>query len=82
MLLGHYGVALAAKRVAPRSSLGSLILAAQWADLLWPILLITGVERVRVAPGLMAANSLDFVSYPYSHSLLMLVVWGVVLGAI
>ncbi len=82
MILGHYGVALAAKRVAPRTSLGTLILAAQWADLLWPALLLLGVERVRVAPGLMAANSLDFVSYPYSHSLLMLVVWGLVLGGV
>lgn len=76
MFLGHYGVALAAKRVAPRSSLGTLILAAQWADELWPVLLLTGAEQVRVAPGLMAANSLDFVSYPYTHSLLMLVAWG------
>jgi len=82
MILGHYGVALAAKRVAPRSSLGTLILAAQWADELWPVLLLLGTEHVRVAPGLMAANSLDFVSYPVSHSLLMLVVWGLILGAV
>ncbi len=82
MILGHYGVALAAKRVAPRSSLGTLILAAQWADELWPLLLLFGAEQVRVAPGLMAANSLDFVSYPYSHSLLMMVVWGLVFGVI
>ena len=82
MILGHYGVALAAKRVAPRSSLGTLILAAQWADELWPLLLLFGAEHVRVAPGLMAANSLDFVSYPYSHSLLMMVVWGLVFGVI
>lgn len=82
MILGHYGVALAAKRVAPRTSLGTLILAAQWADELWPLLLLVGAERVRVAPGLMAANSLDFVSYPYSHSLLMMIAWGLVLGAI
>jgi hypothetical protein len=42
MILGHYGVALAAKRIAKRTSLGTLIFAAQWADLLWPILLLTG----------------------------------------
>jgi hypothetical protein len=37
MFLGHFGVALAAKKVAPRTSLGVLLLAAQFADLLWPI---------------------------------------------
>ncbi len=82
MILGHYGVALAAKRMSKRTSLGTLIFAAQWADLLWPILLLTGTEHVVVDPGRMAANSLDFVSYPYSHSLLMLVVWGALLGGI
>ncbi|HUX34496.1 MAG TPA: hypothetical protein VMV51_11565 [Gemmatimonadaceae bacterium] len=80
MILGHYGVALAAKRAAPRTSLGTLILAAQWADELWPLLLLAGVERVRVVPGYLPANSLEFVSYPYTHSLLALVVWGAVLG--
>jgi hypothetical protein len=80
MIPGHYGAALAAKRLAPRTSLGVLAFAAQWLDELWPILLLAGVEQVRVVPGLMAANSLDFVSYPISHSLLMAVVWGLLIG--
>jgi hypothetical protein len=82
MFLGHYAVALAAKRAAPRTSLGTLIFAAQWLDELWPILLLAGVERVRIVPGLTAANPLDFVSYPISHSLLMAIVWGAVIGGI
>jgi LexA-binding, inner membrane-associated putative hydrolase len=82
MILGHFGVALAAKRVSKRTSLGTLIFAAQWADLLWPIMLLTGAAQVRVVPGHMAANPLEFVRFPYSHSLVMLVVWGAVLGAI
>src|SRR6185437_12953537 len=80
MFLGHYAVALAAKRVAPRTSIGTLIFAAQWLDELWPILLLAGIEHVRIVPGFMAANPLDFVSYPFSHSLLMAIVWGVLLG--
>ena len=59
MFLGHYGLALAAKRAAPRTSLGTLTFAAQFADELWPILLLMGLEHVRIVPGLMAANSLD-----------------------
>ncbi len=80
MFLGHYGVAFAAKRAAPRTSLGALTFAAQFLDELWPILLLLGVEQVRIVPGLMAANPLDFVYYPYSHSLLMSVVWGTLIG--
>src|SRR5205085_7849781 len=40
MFLGHYGVAFAARRAAPRTSLGTTILAAQFLDELWPILLL------------------------------------------
>src|SRR2546430_12017073 len=80
MILGHYGVALACKRLAPRTSLGTLVLAAQLLDELWPIFLLLGIELVRIVPGLMAANPLDFVSYPISHSLVSAVGWGVLLG--
>jgi hypothetical protein len=80
MLLGHYGVAFGAKRLVPRTSLGTLFFAAQFLDELWPVLLLLGVEQVRVVPGLMRASPLDFVSYPISHSLLMAVVWGALIG--
>lgn len=82
MFLGHYGLAFAAKRVAPRASLGTFALATQLLDELWPVFVLVGLERVRVVPGLMAANPLDFEYYPYSHSLAGAVVWSVVLGAI
>ena len=50
MFLGHVGVALAAKPLAPRASLGTLVFAALWIDLLWPMLLLIGVESVRIEP--------------------------------
>lgn len=80
MFIGHYAVGLAAKRVAPRTSLGWLILAPTLADLLWPVFLLLGAERVRPVPGGPPFLTLDFVSYPWSHSLLMDAVWGVLLG--
>jgi hypothetical protein len=82
MFIGHFGVALAAKRVAPEVSIGTLFLAAQFADLLWPTLVLLGVERVEVAPGITAVTPLDFVSYPYSHSLLALALWAALFAAI
>ncbi len=82
MFIGHFGVALAAKKVAPRTSLGTLILGAQFADLLWPILLLAGVEQVEIVPGITKVSPFDFINYPFSHSLLMVVVWSVVVGGI
>lgn len=84
MFLGHYGAALAAKGTAAgrRTSLGTLVFAAQLLDLLWPILLLAGIERARIEPGLMAASALDFEHYPWSHSLLMTLVWATIAGAV
>ena len=80
MFLGHYALGLAAKRASPRVPLGVLFLAAQFADVLWPFLLALGLEEVRIHPGDTAFTPLEFVSYPYSHSLVLLAVWGLALG--
>ena len=80
MFIGHFALGLAAKRAVPQMSLAMLFVAAQFADLLWPILVALGIEHVRIDPGNTAFTPLDFVSYPYSHSLLFLAIWGVVLG--
>jgi hypothetical protein len=82
MFLGHFGLAFAAKRVTPKTSLGTLVFAAQFADLLWPILLLLGMEHVRIVPGLLAASPFDFTSYPISHSLAAQLGWGALLGLI
>jgi hypothetical protein len=82
MFLGHFALGFAAKRAAPRTSLAALFAAAQFADLLWPILVATGIEVVRIDPGNTAFTPLDFVSYPYSHSLVMLLVWALAFGLV
>ncbi len=82
MFLGHFAVAYAAKRVAPRTSLGTLFIAVQWADLLWPVLVLLGIEHVAIAPGDTAATPLRFVSYPYTHSLLADLGWALILGGL
>jgi hypothetical protein len=78
MFIGHFAVGLAAKRAAPRTSLGTLFAAAQLLDLVWPALVLLGVEQVRVDPGNTAFTPLDFVSYPWTHSLVLAVAWGIV----
>jgi hypothetical protein len=80
MFIGHFGLGFGAKRAAPSVSLGTLFIACQFADLLWPALLLVGVERVEVQQGATLMTPLNFVSYPYSHSLLALCAWGALFG--
>lgn len=82
MFVGHLAVAFAAKPAAPRVSLPALFVAASLADVLWIVFFVTGLERVEIAPGLMAANSLDLISVPFSHSLLMMAVWALLFGGL
>jgi membrane-bound metal-dependent hydrolase YbcI (DUF457 family) len=82
VFIGHYALGLASKRVASTVSLGALFLACQFADLLWPTLVLAGVESFAIRPGITAVTPLDFEHYPYSHSLLALVIWGSLLGLI
>lgn len=78
MFVGHLAVALAAKKVEPRVPLGAAVAAAWGLDLIWPVLLLFGLETARIEPGITAFTSLEFVSYPWSHSLLMAVAWSLV----
>ncbi len=82
MFLGHQAFAFGAKRVSPGVSLGTLILASQFIDLLWPLLLLLGLEHVRFAPGITAFSPFDFYDYPISHSLLTVIIWGACLGGL
>ncbi len=80
MFIGHYALGLVAKRIAPRTSLGTLFLAPSLADLLWPVFLLLGWERVRVTGGANPFLALTFDAYPVSHSLLALLGWGILLA--
>ena len=82
MFLGHFGAGFAAKAIAPRVSLGWLFAAAQFIDLLWPTLLLAGIERVRIAPGATAVTPLVFEHYPWSHSLAAVAAWAAIVGAL
>ncbi|MEA2464106.1 MAG: hypothetical protein QOJ98_1853 [Acidobacteriota bacterium] len=77
MFIGHHAAGFAGKRFAPRVSLGTLFFAAMFLDLLWPILLLLGLEHVRIDPGNTAFTPLDFYDYPISHSLLTVLGWSV-----
>jgi hypothetical protein len=75
MFVGHYAIALAAKRVAPEISLGKTFLAVQFLDVLWGVTILLGFEHARIVPGLLPGNSIDFYDYPWTHGLLMAFAW-------
>ena len=75
MFVGHLAAALGSKRLEPRIPLGASVAAAFGLDLLWPIFLLLGLETVRVNPGDTAFTNLAFDSYPWSHSLLVVIGW-------
>ena len=82
MFIGHFGVGFGAKPAARQTSLGTLFLAAQFIDLLWPTLLLLGIEVVEIAPGDTKLTPLAFVDYPVSHSLLAVVAWSLLVGGV
>jgi membrane-bound metal-dependent hydrolase YbcI (DUF457 family) len=86
MFIGHYALGSAGRgawRARPGApSLGTWFMAVQWLDLVWPILVVTGIERLQVVPSDDPYLRLDFTHYPWSHSLLAALVWAVAFGAV
>ncbi len=82
MFIGHFALGFAAKKLAPKPSLGTYFIGAQFLDLLWPPFLLLGMEEVQIEPGNTAFTPLNFISYPFSHSLLMTAIWATLVSAI
>lgn len=80
MMLGHFAAGFAAKRFAPKVSLGTALLAAQFMDLLWPLLVLAGLEHVHIDLGNTAVTPLDFIYFPISHSLAGSLIWAAAAG--
>ncbi|MGI9259679.1 MAG: hypothetical protein ACR2QQ_12660 [Gammaproteobacteria bacterium] len=80
MFIGHFALAFGAKKFAPNASLGILFLACQFADLLWPNLVLLGVEQLEIDPGNTLMTPLNFLHYPFSHSLVSLLLWAALLA--
>lgn len=82
MFIGHFGVGFGAKSVRPAVSLGTLFLASQLLDLLWPTFLLMGLEEVTIQPGITEVTPLHFTHYPISHSLLLVLGWSLLAGVL
>ena len=81
---GHFGIALAAKPLAPEVPLWALLVASEALDLLSFAFEALGLEEF-------ALTQTDFVhgvqtlvpgSVPYSHGLFMSIIWSILFGAV
>jgi hypothetical protein len=77
MFIGHYGPSFACKAWKPAIPLWVLFLAVQLVDIVWSVLVLFGIEKVRIVPGFTATNPLDLYYMPYTHSLPGAALWSV-----
>jgi hypothetical protein len=75
LFVGHYGVSFAAKRSAPSVPLWVLFIAVQLLDVIWAPLVLLGIEKLSIVPGITASNSLFLYYMPYTHSLVGAILW-------
>lgn len=69
MFVGHYSVSFAARRSSVDLPLWVWFIAVQWLDFVFMVLVLCGVEKVRLVPGFTESNALDLYYMPYSHGL-------------
>jgi hypothetical protein len=82
MFIGHFAPALIAAARPRAAGLGTLFVAAQLVDIGFAVLLVPGIEAMRIVPGITAMNPMDLHHMPYTHSLLGTLVWAALFGAI
>jgi len=82
MFIGHYALAFWAKKIDKIPSLAIMFVAVQFLDLIWPIFVLLGVETFEIDPGNTEITPLNFTFYPYSHSLLMTLVWAILFALV
>lgn len=82
MFIGHFGAGFAGKKFSKSASLGTYFMAAQWIDLIWPILVLLGIEKVEIEPGISSVTPLNFTYYPFTHSLFGVLIWAILFGTV
>jgi hypothetical protein len=84
MFIGHYGVSFAARPTRAHLPLWVWFVAVQWMDIVWSVLVLLGIEKLRIVPSFTQANSLDLYYMPYTHglpgSVLLSLVFGVIVA--
>lgn len=69
MFVGHYAVSFAARGTGILLPLWLWFLAVQWLDIVFDVLVLAGVEKIRIVEGFTESNDLDLYYMPFSHGL-------------
>jgi hypothetical protein len=80
VFIGHYGPAFGAKAAVPRVPLWVYFVAVQWLDVIWSILVMAGIEKVKIVPGFTQGSALDLYYMPYTHGLIGAIILSVPFG--
>lgn len=80
MFIGHFAPALVVAARPKAAGLGTLFVAAQLVDIGFAVLLIPGIEAMRIVPGITAMNPMDLYHMPFTHSLLGASLWAAAFG--
>ncbi len=71
MFIGHFAIAYIISHFFPSIPLWVPLVGVSFPDLLWPILVILGIEKVHIDRNSPLQKNLEFNHYPYSHSLVL-----------
>lgn len=82
MFIGHIAAGVAAKKWAPKRNLAWLLVAPLWLDFVFPPLVLLGVEKMHLEPGNTAVMPFMLDYLPWSHSLLMTLLWSILYGVV
>jgi membrane-bound metal-dependent hydrolase YbcI (DUF457 family) len=82
MFIGHFAPAFVAAAMPKAPRLGLLFIAAQLVDFGFFVLVMLGVEHMRIVPGITATNPMDLYHMPFTHSLIGSAVWALALAGV
>jgi hypothetical protein len=82
MFIGHFGVAYAAKTVAPKVPLAAYFLAVQALDVLFSVFVLTGIEHLEIVHQYTRYNPYRLYDMPITHSLVGSLGWAVAVGGV
>src|SRR5260370_35049802 len=80
MFVGNLATAFLLWRLFPQVPLAVVLIAVSFPDLLWSLLVLAGIEKVRINPDSPLQKFVVFEKFPYSHSLVLGSVLSVPIG--
>ena len=71
MFIGHFTIAFLIGSIVPGIPILIPLIGVSFPDILWPVLVLTGVEKVKFDKNKPLQKDIVFKSYPLSHSLVL-----------